>query len=675
MRTAPSHLMMSDEQLLEQFFGSDQVEKLNQFKKSLDDDKVKKQEEENEYEAYLRKNAGKKLEIPVNPYRKSPRYSCDVASEMEQLRARLHETAFKELEEFDKKFSPKLTRPGINPASGESSHSRQGSLDSSFPGQVAQTSSPLLAPSHRREFSLPVYMDPSTTGSPQSASGNSSPFASRSATQLPSKQVGERTAVGGENDLRSPTPPLQYGHIRQLSAGSNSSSSGTFSPPPANVVTSPNNFGGVGVSGGGGGGGLSYNMPRYGGSGGALNRYNYDQASKLSSGGNSPSTRSPSSQSPHFNSLSKQQQQQQSQGQSHLAATRVRSGGERSRDGQHGLVSLGTNLSLPRNTGSTSGGGGGGGNINSSMGGRGSGSGSGLVSIGTNLSLARNSGGVKAGAGIVTNQSPTTTTNTNPYSASLSRMRNAVPSQQVLPNPATSNGVIMRRTSAEGSSSSQTHYSTSVIKKRKSNPTPPPPAVDGGSGGGGKRSSIELQTDSDNLHHHHHHNSGSLTRNGYPISGGSQQGSTLSSQELSGDNVGVFSGSSVGIVHVEQKGVSKGAQQHRLMAPYERISKSPKMMRKPIKMNSTSSATTSNSQNLLMTQRSEPSVSPKRSEPNLLDRGDPSVYPETIQPYMTSSNAKEQLKYYKYTPYASDKSGGQNGTNRNSQEGPESTWC
>ena len=77
-------------------------------------------------------------------------------------------------------------------------------------------------------------------------------------------------------DQRSPTPPFQYGHIRQLSAGSTSSGSGTFSPPLNAGMASPTNKHSYG-------GALSYNMPRYGGSGGALNRYqNYDQASKLS---------------------------------------------------------------------------------------------------------------------------------------------------------------------------------------------------------------------------------------------------------------------------------------------------------------------------------------------------------------------------------------------------------
>ena len=577
--------------MLEQFFGTDQVEKLNQFKKSLDDEKEQKEKEESEYEDYLRKNVGKKLEIPVNPYRKSSRYSCDVASEMEQLRARLHETAFKELEEFDKKFSPKLAHPRINPASGESSHSRQGSLDSSFPPQP-QLNSPQLVPSHRRDHSLPVYMDPSASGSPQSASGNSSPFTSRSATQLLRNQVGEPVVVSCENDIRSPTPPLQYGHIRQMSAGSNSSGSGTFSPPPANMVSTQGSH----QLSYGNSGGLSVNMPRYGGSGGALNRYgNYDQASKLGSAGNSPTSRAPNPHSPHFHSLNKQQPSQAHQ--------------------QVGGAGQG-NSSLPRTVGSGGGGVGGGG--------------SGLVAFGTNLSLTRNSGGT-AKSGVTANHPVTAGTN----NASLNRIR-----QQVLPNPA-SNGVVMRR--PESNNTTQTHYSTSVIKKRKSSPSPD---RNSRRSFGEDFQTVEPHLEGGDLGHHHQ------PRNDYPVSG--LQGSAGHDQ--------------VRVQSPEQRGVSKTSQQQRLIAPYERITNSPKMARKPMKPNSSVTSTATSSP--------QSSAALRKSEPNLLPGNGPSVYPETIQPYMSSGDVKGQLKYFKYTPYTDGgKSNAQNGSNRNSQEVPESTWC
>lgn len=608
--------MMSDEQLLEEFFGSDQVEKLNQFKKSLDDEKTKKEEAEIEYEAMLRRNVEKKLQIPVNPNRKSSRYSCDVVTEMEQLRARLHETAFKELEEFDKKFSPKLLRPGINPASGEASHSRQGSLDSSFPPNPL-LNSPQLIQGHRREFSLPAYMEPSTSGSPQSASGNSSPFASRSATQLLKNQVSDQV---GDNDIRSPTPPLQYGHIRQLSASSVSSGSGTFSPPPVSATVPLTSHQLSSTANSTTGGGMSHNMPLYGGSGGALNRYqHYNQASKLStatsSSGSSPSqqaTRAPNPNSSHFHSLKLQQPPQQ---ESHHVVRRMASAGGGSSGvtaggAGPGLVSLGSNLSPPRNMG-------------------GSGGGSGLVSIG---SLSRNSGSGRPGSsghpGSVTNNS------------SLNRIRNAVPisPQQVLPNPAT-NGVPLRRHESGGTT--QPHYSTTVIKKRKSNPSPDHT---------GRQASIEdtpvteVQTESNS----HPSRSGTSTPDNNVCSGGGdffpQQG--------------------------EQKGISKNAQQQRLMSPVDRISYSPKMTRKPMmKVSSASSTALSSPQN--QSAVLQPSLMLMKSDSNLRERSGPSVCDESIEPYMSSDDLKTQMKYYKYTPYTD--CNGINPVTR--QDNPESTWC
>ena len=647
MRTAPSHLMPSDDQLLKEFFGHDQIDKLNSFKKSLEDEKSKKEEEEKEYEAFLRKNVKQKLQIPVNPNRRSARYSCDVASEMEQLRARLHETAFKELEEFDKKFSPKLTHPGINPASGESSHSRQGSLDSSYPPQLSVGSSPqLLQVQHRRDYSLPVYMDPSSTGSPQSGSSNSSPFTSRSATQL---QGGGR----GEVDDRSPTPPFQYGHIRQLSAGSASSGSGTFSPPPNTVVTSPTTKQQPSPSftgGGGGGLALSYNMPRYGGSGGALNRYqNYDQASKLSG---SPTGRAPNPNNPQFHSLKQSRTQQPQQpvlmrtGSSGITGA---GGGGVGGGGTSGLVTIGTNRSLTRNSsgGAVNRGGVGGangGNLSGGGVGGAGGGGSGLVTFGTNLSLKRNS--------------TTNTSNSNNTSSSLNRIRNAVPlnSQQVLPNPA-SNGVVVRR--PEATTSAQPHYSTAVIKKRKSNPSP--------DRSGNRRSSGEDFQTSELLDGHHHQ-----SRNGYPGSGGAQ----MLSANMNYNNLG-SSGSDVSVLLPEQRSVPKTSQQGRLMAPYERLPSSPKMSRKPLIQKGSSgiavsSAVANNSQNLTMLQQQSPVL--RKSEPNLLDRNSSSVYPENIQPYMSTDDVKAQAKYYKYTPYTKNggKAGGRVDTSSNT---PESTWC
>ena len=661
--------MPSDDELLKDFFGTDQVDKLNLFKKSLEDEKTKKEEEEKQYEALLRKNVQQKLQIPINPNRKSARYSCDVVSEMEQLRARLHETAFKELEEFDKKFSPKLIRPGINPASGESSHSRQSSLDSSH---LTVGSSPqLLQAYHRRDHSLPVYMDPSSTGSPQSGSSNSSPFTSRSATQLLRNQGGGGGGGGGEVNDRSPTPPFQYGHIRQLSAGSTSSGSGTFSPPPNTVVTSPTAKQPSPLFAGGGA--LSYNMPRYGGSGGALNRYqNYDQGSKLSgsSGALASHSRAPNPSNPQFHSLKQSHTQQQPQ---HPVLKRTGSsgvtGGGGVGSGASGLVTIGTNLSLTRpssagvsrvSRGGGSGASGGGGVAG---GGAGAGAGSageasGLVTFGTNLSLKRNA--------------TTGTTNTSSNNSSLNRIRNAVPlnSQQVLPNPA-SNGVTVVRRQDSSTSSTQPHYSTAVIKKRRSNPSPD------GTSTGNRRSSGNEDFQAANSSElsggagqHHHHQS----RNGYPSSG-----TQMLSANMNHNNLG-SSGSDVSILLPEQKAVPKTAQQGRLIASYERISGSPRMARKPLVQKGSSgvavSSAVANSSQNSHHQKRPPSPVSRKSEPNPLEGGKSSstVYPENIEPYMSTGDAKSQMQYYKYTPYmdGGSKAGGHVDT---SSKTPESTWC
>lgn len=635
MRTAPSHLMPTDDQLLEEFFGHDQVDKLNRFKKSLEDEKTKKEEDERQYEALLRKNVQQKLQIPVNPNRKSARYSYDVASEMEQLRARLHETAFKELEEFDKKFSPKLIRPGISSASGEPSHSRQGSLDSSYPLQHSMGHSPQLAEAqHRRDYSLPVYMDPSSAGSPQSGSSCSSPFTTRSATQfLQRNQGGWARGELIDSNLRSPSPPLQYNHIRQLSGGSNSSGSGTFSPPPNPVAVTSSTTKQPSSLLSGGGAALSYNMPRYGGSGGALNRYqNYDQASKLSNT-SALANRSPNPNSPHFHSVKQLRNQHQQQLPSLM------------RTGSSGNAEIG-----------------------------GIGGGSGMVSIGTNLSLKRNSSeeGVSVGNGAtntglvtigsltrkpkISHNSPMAGTNTattsGTASSSVNRMRSVISSQQVLPNQA-SNGIVARRPEATTQPASQPHYSTSVIKKRRSNPSPDHGSVD-------RRSSGENFQTSDRQ-----------SRNGYPAGSGFQ----MLTANVNYNNLG-SSGSDVGVLLPEQKSVSKGAQQGRVMAPHERIPDSPRMTRKPLIQKKSSGVATSTAvansspQNSTIVQQQLSAVMQKSES---LDLNDSSVYPENIQPYMSSSDVKAQMRYYKYTPYTDGaKAGGRVDT---SSTNPESTWC
>lgn len=229
LSTAPTHLKReNDDKVLKEFFGSEQIGKLNELKVSITaeeetDDLAPPQEQP---EVQLRHNGQNKLKIPVNP-NAGPvdrnRMSYDVVSEMEQLRARIQEKARLELEDLDKKYSPKLTHLGFN-LIGTSSHSRQGSLDSSMP-PTAQVEEPPVGPvRHTRQASLPVFFDPE--------------MIKKSPTPHLKSPL-EHQVREDDSDSRSPTPPLNYIHVRQASAGSGSSmGSGTFSPP-LTVATQP----------------------------------------------------------------------------------------------------------------------------------------------------------------------------------------------------------------------------------------------------------------------------------------------------------------------------------------------------------------------------------------------------------------------------------------------------
>ena len=268
MKSAPHHLRKkSDEQVLQEFFGSDQLDKLHQFKSNLDPSDVEGEGGQQTggcgsrgggshgsphslsshnssplinhalNEVKLRRKNGSsfkefpeeaKLRMPINlnPGTDRLRASYDVASEMEKLRLRLQENTLNELAELDKKYSPKFSHPGFRREEETgANHSRQGSLDSSIP-PVQPTA--VQSHGHIRQYSLPVNIDPATFN--VARMGES--------TQTRSTHSGSMDHVRGHRDSsRSPTPPFQYGHIRQVSGGSASSGSGTFSPPP--TVTSP----------------------------------------------------------------------------------------------------------------------------------------------------------------------------------------------------------------------------------------------------------------------------------------------------------------------------------------------------------------------------------------------------------------------------------------------------
>lgn len=267
----PNHLQKeADDHVLESFFGVEQVDKLNKFKKSISVENPTADNESGE--------SNKKLvrpKIPVNP---NPGYGSgpssrpgsgkgsksnspllpspavniprlqhpkkepvsDVVSEMQKLRLRLQETTRQELAEIDRQFSPKLSRLELigSNKTGQGSHSRQGSLDSS-----SQPAPQPVSMGHVRHVSLPV--DPIVLvndSRPRTSSTSPSPLVSSDASEkLKSHSDTHSHSLERSRspNSRSPTPPFQYGHIRQGSVGSASSGSIGFSPPPTSGLTSP----------------------------------------------------------------------------------------------------------------------------------------------------------------------------------------------------------------------------------------------------------------------------------------------------------------------------------------------------------------------------------------------------------------------------------------------------
>ena len=263
----PSHLQKdTDDHILESFFGTEQVDKLNQFKKSISVDSQDANQLQGR-DTSSKKNARPK--IPLNPnlghgFRPSlanvsakfsssspllpshavrRQYSSekkeavgDVVSEMQKLRLRLQETTRQELAEIDRKYSPKLSHQGLfgSDLSVQGNHVRQGSLD----GSSQVTSQPITV-SHVRYGSVPV--DPSKLLNDTNFKASSiSPHVS--SERLRFHQDSTSFERPRSSSSRSPTPPLQYGHIRQRSSGSVSSGSMSFSPPPVSGTVSPLGF-------------------------------------------------------------------------------------------------------------------------------------------------------------------------------------------------------------------------------------------------------------------------------------------------------------------------------------------------------------------------------------------------------------------------------------------------
>lgn len=182
-----------------------------------------------------------KLRTAKNPTTRSTNcISYDVASEMEKLWEQLHNTTVQELADFDLKFSPKLFRAGIGSANNIHSHSHQGSLDSAVPSQLTLSTNslsphkPTSRRGHARVLSLPI--DPNSLPQlQQEVSTENTPHNLYPRRTQSGNVTGQRNVFGSaqqlNNERKSHTPPIQYGHVRQISGGSMSSESGTFSPP------------------------------------------------------------------------------------------------------------------------------------------------------------------------------------------------------------------------------------------------------------------------------------------------------------------------------------------------------------------------------------------------------------------------------------------------------------
>lgn len=234
----------SDNLILESFFGSDNMSKLNvvlgQSRDSLQ--RGKSQSTDELLSADLPPLPEKKRSQKGNSISRSPKTSwvnasspdvsslrrnnepiSDVGLEMKKLRMRLCETANQTVAEIEERFSPKINRLTLGPAinlSPENSHlttdhSHQGSLDS-YPSPIPSVRHGGTPPSgHGRQRSLPL-----------SVIGQTQPLHSlgKQPVYSPPKSPSPTSNPYLTNPVsRSPTPPHQQGyhhHSRQTSLGS-----------------------------------------------------------------------------------------------------------------------------------------------------------------------------------------------------------------------------------------------------------------------------------------------------------------------------------------------------------------------------------------------------------------------------------------------------------------------
>ena len=277
MAAAPQHLKKSsDKELLEEFFGSDHLDKMNIFKSPVSEDdqgvmpmpnisntlssfsysNKSHHDQIHDRHPYKGSSAQTKPRIPMNLNSHGVNLkSSDIASEMEQLWERLHDKTVQELANFDISLSPKLHHAGIENVGSKNApcnfHGYQGSLDSNI---LAKSTLTINSPSrlenkirhgHSRQNSLPI--DPMYYRQVQKELCNDSSPPSLYVHKAMSGNICRQHKAFGSaqqlsSDDRSHTPPVQHGHVRQVSGSSMSSAgSGTFSPPMVlgNILQAP----------------------------------------------------------------------------------------------------------------------------------------------------------------------------------------------------------------------------------------------------------------------------------------------------------------------------------------------------------------------------------------------------------------------------------------------------
>lgn len=245
--TPSSGVKKNDDAVLESFFGTESMTKLNTvlWQSSETEEKQhslyqKSQSTDRLDSAVLPPLPEKKKRTNVHPLSVSPKASrvhasspdissmrrgnqpvSDVCSDMQQLRMRLRETANQTVAEIEEKFSPTLSRLTLGPAINLSSdhtptgnHSHQGSLDSST-NNVPMLAQASISARHGRQHSLPLSTVARTRPRSPTSNGITSP------PKSPSKHHAYSNSISPPS--RSPTPPH---HNRQYSLGSGPNVSG-----------------------------------------------------------------------------------------------------------------------------------------------------------------------------------------------------------------------------------------------------------------------------------------------------------------------------------------------------------------------------------------------------------------------------------------------------------------